>query len=284
MLAKVLVIEDDREINELLGECLAMDGYTYLSAVNGTTGVTLARQQTPDAVILDLMLPDVDGCSVCRQLKGSRSTYAIPVVMLTAMTQDNHKREGLAAGALHYLKKPFMPDDLLAYVRDAMTWRQQMLKRVPTGTFDIHQGADDLACRGLQDFTADVFTHTDLSDQEVADLRAAILRLSQLLSEWAKQKSSPLDLQVQWQLDLPAVTSVTPALATALNINILETRPGLLADVFTRKTWFVEALSRRQPQLKEVEAIFRSFGDLLAATMRYEPTTNRLCYTRKLTA
>ena len=93
MSTTVLVVEDDLEINELLGEYLALEGLRYLKAATGQAGIHLAQTQHPDAIILDLMLPDVDGFEVARRLTGQRATYDVPVIILSCLCQDIDKEK-----------------------------------------------------------------------------------------------------------------------------------------------------------------------------------------------
>lgn len=109
----VLVVEDDSEVNALVGEYAKICGYEYRSALTGRGGLEEARSRHPALVILDLMLPDVTGFDVCRELKSDADTRNIPVIMLTAMSGDDNKEKGRQCGAVDYLTKPFDPDQLI---------------------------------------------------------------------------------------------------------------------------------------------------------------------------
>ncbi len=109
----VLVVEDDSEVNALVGEYAKICGFEYRSALTGRRGLEEARSRPPALVILDLMLPDVTGFEVCRQLKASDETRHVPVIMLTAMSGDDCKAKGHACGAADYITKPFDPDQLI---------------------------------------------------------------------------------------------------------------------------------------------------------------------------
>jgi len=114
----VLVVEDDREINELVGAYVQIAGFEYRSALNGQTALAEARERHPSLIVLDLMLPDTDGFEVCRRLKSEQDTKEIPIVMLTALSDEENQRKGRECGALEYITKPFDPDVLLAAIRD----------------------------------------------------------------------------------------------------------------------------------------------------------------------
>jgi DNA-binding response OmpR family regulator len=114
----VLVVEDDQDINNLVGAYVQLCGYEYRAALNGTRALEEAHKRLPALVILDLMLPDVDGFEVCKRLKAADDTKSVPVVMLTAMTGESNRERGLAAGAAAYLTKPFVPDQLMKAIAE----------------------------------------------------------------------------------------------------------------------------------------------------------------------
>lgn len=114
----VLVVEDDREINELVGAYVQIAGFEYRSALDGASALAEARTRQPSLIVLDLMLPDTDGFEVCRRLKAEQNTAQIPIVMLTALSDEEHQRKGRECGAAEYITKPFDPDVLLAAIKD----------------------------------------------------------------------------------------------------------------------------------------------------------------------
>ncbi len=118
---KVLVIDDDVKTVELVKLYLDRDGYQVLTAHNGLEALRVAREGYPDLIVLDLMLPDIDGLEICRTL---RRESAVPIIMLTARTTDQDKLIGLDLGADDYVTKPFSPKELVARVR-------AVLRRLP---------------------------------------------------------------------------------------------------------------------------------------------------------
>ncbi len=118
---RVLVVDDDAKTVELVKLYLHRDGYKVLTAYNGMEALRLARESHLDLIVLDLMLPGVDGLEVCRTL---RSESDVPIIMLTARTTDEDKLTGLGLGADDYVTKPFSPRELAARVR-------AVLRRLP---------------------------------------------------------------------------------------------------------------------------------------------------------
>ncbi|HRE26573.1 MAG TPA: response regulator transcription factor [Anaerolineales bacterium] len=111
---RVLVIEDEERIRQFLQRGLTFEGYRVDTAADGPTGLSLARENTPDIVVLDWMLPGMDGIEVCRRLRAGAPT---PVLMLTAKDSVADRVQGLDAGADDYLVKPFAFDELMARLR-----------------------------------------------------------------------------------------------------------------------------------------------------------------------
>ena len=113
----VLVVEDEDDIRELVSYNLLKEGYQVAGVASGEDALAAVEAKPPDLILLDLMLPGLDGLSVCRKLKGKPQTGAIPVVMLTAKGEESDIVAGLNMGADDYIAKPFSPKVLLARIR-----------------------------------------------------------------------------------------------------------------------------------------------------------------------
>ena len=110
----MLVIEDNADIAELLRHSLEKAGHVVETRVTGNDGLAYARERVPDLVVLDLMLPGMDGLQVCQALRGSAATASIPIIMLTARGEESDRIRGLELGADDYVTKPFSPKELVA--------------------------------------------------------------------------------------------------------------------------------------------------------------------------
>ena len=117
MAQRVLIVEDEPDIRELLVFHLEREGYHVTKSKSGAEAVRLAHASPPDLVLLDLMLPEMDGLEVCRRLRGDPVTQAIPIVMLTARGDEVDRVLGLEMGADDYVVKPFSPRELIARIR-----------------------------------------------------------------------------------------------------------------------------------------------------------------------
>jgi len=114
---KILIVDDEVDLVETVRFPLEMEGYHVLVSYNGEDALNQARKENPDLILLDLMLPKLDGYKVCRLLKFDDRYKHIPILMLTAKTQEKDKALGMETGANEYITKPFEMDDLLKKVK-----------------------------------------------------------------------------------------------------------------------------------------------------------------------
>jgi DNA-binding response OmpR family regulator len=135
MAGKVLIIEDDPDTVRLVELYLARDGHKVLAATDGLEGLRLAREAKPDLIVLDLMLPGMDGMEICRTL---REESMVPIVMLTARVEEKDRLVGLDLGADDYVSKPFSPKELAARVRAVM--RRTAREALDRGPEEISHG------------------------------------------------------------------------------------------------------------------------------------------------
>lgn len=114
---KILIVEDEKDIVKMLEYNLKKEGFLVSSSRNGEDAVKAANTDRPELILLDLMLPGMDGLEVCRQLKRENKTASIPIIMLTAKSQESDKIVGLELGADDYVTKPFSPKELIARIK-----------------------------------------------------------------------------------------------------------------------------------------------------------------------
>lgn len=149
---KILIIEDDEDIRELLRFSLNKEGFQVLLAVSGEEGVRQATMQTPDAILLDLMLPTIDGLEVCRRLRAHPRTVSTPVLMVTAKGEESDVVTGLELGADDYITKPFSPKVVVARIRNILRRRAPAEEGedqpVQTRDIAIHPGRHEVLVKG----------------------------------------------------------------------------------------------------------------------------------------
>ncbi|RJT87850.1 DNA-binding response regulator [Cryobacterium melibiosiphilum] len=145
----MLVIDDDPTVSEVVCRYLRAAGFTVDEALDGLSGLHLAEQLRPDLVVLDRMLPHLDGIEVCRRV---RTNWAIPVIMLTALGEEEDRIQGLEAGADDYLVKPFSPRELVLRVQSVL--RRSVPESLPEGVIEVGEfsldlGAHEIRLRGV---------------------------------------------------------------------------------------------------------------------------------------
>jgi phosphate regulon transcriptional regulator PhoB len=146
----VLVIDDERDIVTLLRYHLEKAGFQCLEAMDGATALRLIREQHPDLLLLDLMLPGMDGLEICRRLRQDATTARLPILMLTAKAEEVDRVVGLEVGADDYVVKPFSPRELIARIRAILRRAQEpsdvSVKRV--GGLEVDEARHSLTVQG----------------------------------------------------------------------------------------------------------------------------------------
>ena len=122
---RILIVDDEPHIRDILRMQLEFEGYRVLEATNGAEAVTAAKTLSPDLIVLDIMMPEMDGLEVVNSLRGSFSTRFIPVILATAKTNIEDRVSGLAGGANDYVTKPYDLQELLARVRNTLQWTRE---------------------------------------------------------------------------------------------------------------------------------------------------------------
>ena len=117
MSKKILIIDDEAKIVEICRDYLKAAGFSVVTSLDGQTGMEVARREKPDLILLDLMLPGIDGLDICRELRKESNT---PIIMLTARVEETDKLIGLELGADDYITKPFSPREMVARVRTVL--------------------------------------------------------------------------------------------------------------------------------------------------------------------
>ena len=151
---KILVAEDDRDIADLIAHYFHKQGWEAHLVSAGDEALAYAKRQPVDLIILDLMLPGLSGLEVCRALRGDKSTEAIPIIMVTARTDEKDRILGLDIGADDYLAKPFSPNELVARVRALM--RRSKRADVSPATLSFGPIVMDLSRHTVEDGGRDV--------------------------------------------------------------------------------------------------------------------------------
>lgn len=197
---RILVVEDDQDLSSLLCELLISEGYHADAVHTGAAAIDWVQARRPDAVILDVMLPEMNGFEVCKKLKFHRETNLIPVLMLTAL-DDNAKRvEGLRAGADRYLTKPFEPVALLDELRCLLDRRKRMRDQKTRTSVEIQMASDSRYLEQLNELLSELFVQTPLSDVEINRIRYAVLEMVENAIEWGNRRQAHLMVTLSYEV------------------------------------------------------------------------------------
>ena len=145
---RILIADDEPDIRLVLRTRLELEGFAVLEARDGAEAVRMAQSETPDLIVLDVMMPEMDGVEVCNRLRASFNTRNIPVIMLTARASRDDKMSGLTKGANDYITKPFDLHELTQRVRNTLEWSRQQRSASPlTGLPGNHSINDEIRRR-----------------------------------------------------------------------------------------------------------------------------------------
>jgi DNA-binding response OmpR family regulator len=189
-MATALIVEDQPEQADLVARILRLRDYESIVAEDGETGLRMARERIPDVVLLDLMLPDINGFDVCRQLRTDRATMMIPVVMLTALNDVQHRIHGFRVGANAYVTKPYGVDALFQAITAARAWRASIEQRAIQGEIHVELNSEINFLKDLNDFLMLVCQATPLIHDQVVQLRQAVMEMAHNAIEWGNLHQS----------------------------------------------------------------------------------------------
>jgi DNA-binding response OmpR family regulator len=200
MTATALIVEDDPAQAEMVCRLLRLRGFDAQIASNGLTGLEKARTGSPDVVLLDLMLPDISGFDVCRQLRTDRSTMLTPVVMLTAMADNKSRVNGFRVGANAYVTKPYGIEDLFSAIESARAWRAEMTRSELQGEIHVELNSEITLLNDLNDFLLHLCRETPLDGEQVMHLRQAVMEMAHNAIEWGNKHETDRLVTIRYRV------------------------------------------------------------------------------------
>jgi two-component system OmpR family response regulator len=215
MMRKALIVDDEQELGLILAEHLRHWGFEPTLLLEGKDVVDWVRTNRPDVILLDLMLPDIDGYSICETLKLDRETNLIPVIMTTALADQEDKVHGLQVGANTYLTKPFTAETLNRAIDNALNWLADLRTNGTQGEIRFHLQSDTHYLEELNHLLGSLFLFSGLSQQQVKQLTTAVRELGTNAIEWGHKKESERIVTVDYRIDPEKIT-----------IDIKDTGPG----------------------------------------------------------
>jgi DNA-binding response OmpR family regulator len=204
----VLIVDDERDTNDILASLVRARDFEPIQVFSGAQVEPAVLKSKPVLVLLDLMLPDIDGFVICDQLKRNRETNLIPIVMVTALQDPRHHVAGVRVGAIGYLEKPFTPDKLYETMEEAIKWHDEHLKKGTHGEINFDIRSELTYLQQANDLLADLFAHTPLTDRQIKDLKQAVMEMGGNAIEWGHRKNSDLVLRIIYRI-LPDSISLT---------------------------------------------------------------------------
>lgn len=206
MTRKALVVEDEQDTGDLLAEHLRRWGFDPTVLREGKPAINWVHHHKPELILLDLLLPDMDGFEICELLKLERETNLIPVVMITALTSHEDRVHGLKVGANQYLTKPFTVDDLYRGIQNAFSWREEIRSQGMNGAIRFQLQSDTKYLEELNGLLSSIFLYSGLSETQAKQLITAVRELGTNAIEWGHQKNVDLIVTVDYHIDDEKIT------------------------------------------------------------------------------
>ena len=197
---KALVVEDDPDQAEMLGRLLAHRQYQAEFASSGREALDLARSVAPHLIFLDLMLPDMTGFDVCRDLRSNRDTMLIPIVMITALGDDKHRSKGFRVGANAYVTKPYGPDNIDAAIQRVDAWRERMAQGAIDGEIHVELDSELPFLQEVNDFLLNLKLARPLTTDQLFGLQQALMEMGQNAIEWGNQHRSEALVTITYRI------------------------------------------------------------------------------------
>ena len=206
MIRKALIVDDEQELGLILVEHLRHWGFEPTLLLEGKNVIDWVRKNRPAVILLDLMLPDIDGYSICETLKLDRDTNLIPIIMTTALTDQDDKVHGLQVGANTYLTKPFTAETLNHAIENALNWLDDLKRNGTQGEIRFHLQSDTHYLEELNHLLGSLFLFSGLTQQQVKQLTTAVRELGTNAIEWGHKKESDRIVTVDYRIDPEKIT------------------------------------------------------------------------------
>jgi DNA-binding response OmpR family regulator len=189
-MSRALIVEDDPDQAHMVARLLRLSNFEPSIALDGLSAINLVRSEPFDVMLLDVMLPDVSGYEVCRQVRSNIETMLTPIVMLTALRELEHRSQGFRVGANAYVSKPYGADDLLHAIKQARDWRIQMERGRISGEINVVLNSDISFLQEVNEFLMSVSLAFPFSPEQVTQLRQAVMEMGQNAIEWGNKHNS----------------------------------------------------------------------------------------------
>lgn len=198
---RVLIVEDEPDMNNLLADVLRAYDFRPMQATSGEQALAMLAEQMPDAIFLDLMLPGLSGFELCKRLKDSRATRAIPILILTALDRHRDRRNAYEAGADDYVTKPFAPDALVARLRACLEQSRRAREQGGHLELTIEPTASLSDLKAFNSLMTCLCARTNLDPEQIATLRKGLVDISNAAGRWAGARDGLPPVRLTINLD-----------------------------------------------------------------------------------
>jgi DNA-binding response OmpR family regulator len=216
-----LIVEDHPDQAELVSRLVRLRDFDPIVAETGVKGLEFARSHAPDLMVLDLMLPDINGFDVCRRLRSDRATMLTPVVMLTALGGAEHRLHGFRVGANAYVAKPYAMQEFFDAIAAARAWRMEMDHNDLKGEIHVELNSEVVLLQDLNDFILTLCKSTPFSHEQVLQLRQAVMELAHNAIEWGNRHQSHQLVKITYRVFDDRVEIVVRDQGTGFDMNNL---------------------------------------------------------------
>ena len=208
MARKALVVEDEPDTGQLLAEHLRRWGFEPTVLTEGAPAISWTHLHQPDLILLDLMLPDLDGYDICENLKLDRQTNLVPIIMVTCRDQPQDKIHGLQVGANQYLTKPFTAEQLENAVQTVLSWKEELQRHGTEGEIHFHMQSDTQALEELNFLLGALFLHSGMPQHQIKQLTMAVREMGLNAIESGHDKQVDRIVTVTYRIDAEKITIV----------------------------------------------------------------------------
>ena len=199
-MSTLLIVEDDRDQAQMAAQLVRLQGFDPVLALDGASGLRMARTLNPSLVLLDLMLPDTNGFDICRELRGNQETWRMPIVMVTALSDEANRRRGFRVGANAYVTKPYGARELYNGIAQAQSWRADLDRERMHGEIHVVLNSDTAFLQEVNEFLTGLNEGTPLNQDQVMQLRQAIMEMGQNAIEWGNQHRSDALVDITYRV------------------------------------------------------------------------------------
>lgn len=206
--ALALVVEDEADTGKLLAEHLSRWGYEPTIMHEGEPAISWTHLHHPDLILLDLMLPDIDGYDICENLKLDRETNLVPIIMVTCRDQPQDRIHGLQVGANHYLTKPFTPEQLERAIHEVTLWKEELVRHGTRGEIHFHMKSDTQALEELNFLLGALFLHSGMPEDLVRQLIMAVREMGTNAIESGHKSQIDRIVTVTYRIDAEKITII----------------------------------------------------------------------------